>query len=332
MNRNISLRHLRSFVEVANAGSFTTAAARLFVTQSALTATIQQFEESVGLKLFDRNTRRVVMTQEAVRFKAEADRILRDFDSAISDLQSFADSQKGHIRIAAAASVIYQFLVTAVGKFRQQYPGVTFTLRDAGAEQVEQMVMDGELDFAITSRHKGIDELSYVPLLEDRYGVVCRADHPLAKRAGPLRWADLAPEDFVAFTADTGIGTFLHENAGHWPVFGGEHDEISSTTSLFAVLNEGGRFSIIPALAAKAAGFTDLAYRELAAPVLSREICLITRRLRSLSPSSQRMLDVILDTIRAQTLPDGVSIIGAEAAPRRTTRPTTRHTKRRKAG
>lgn len=314
MTRNISLRHLRSFVEVANSGSFTTAAARLFVTQSALTATIQQFEESVGLKLFDRNTRRVVMTQEALRFKTEADKILRDFDSAISDLQSFAEGQKGHIRIAAAASVIYQFLVRAVATFRQQYPNVTFTLRDAGAEQVEQMVLDGDLDFAITSRHKGMDELSYTPLLQDRYGVVCRADHPLAQRKGQLRWAALDPAGFVAFTADTGIGTFLREHAGDWPVFRGEHDEISSTTSLFAVLAEGASYSIVPALSAKASGFTNLAYRELGTPVLSREICLITRRLRSLSPSSQRMLEVIMETIRSQALPDGVSIIGTPEA------------------
>ncbi len=316
MSRNISLRHLRCFVEVANAGSFTTASARLFVTQSALTATIQQFEEAVGLKLFDRNTRRVVMTQEAMRFKDEADKILKEFDSAIADLQSFAQGQQGHIRIAAAASVIYQFLVKSIATFRREYPNVTFSLRDAGAEQVEQLVIDGELDFAITSKHKGFDDLDYTPLLEDRFGVVCRADYALASGTGPLRWADLKSKDFVAFTADTGIGTFLAHNAGQWPVFQGSHDEISSTTSLFAVLSEGGSFSIVPALAARVAGFNELSFRELRGPVLSREICLITRRLRSLSPSSQRMLDVILDTIRQHPLPDGVAMIEAAAARR----------------
>src|SRR3546814_15519184 len=76
MNRRISLRHLRCFIAVAEAESFTVAASRLFLTQSSLTTTIQQFEDLVGLKLFDRNTRRVVMTHEAQRFKIGADYIL----------------------------------------------------------------------------------------------------------------------------------------------------------------------------------------------------------------------------------------------------------------
>lgn len=313
MNRTITLRHLRCFAEVAESGSFTTAATRLFVTQSALTATIQQFEEAVGLKLFDRNTRRVAMTPEAVRFKAEADKILREFDAAISDLEAIAQSQKGHVRIAAAASAIYQFLVQSIVAFRAQYPAVSFTLRDAGAQQVEQLVVDGELDFAIASRYKGFDELDYVPLLSDTFGIVCRRDHPLARESGPLKWSELPAEGFVAFTQDTGIGTILRTQGPAWPGFENCQFEISSSTSLLAVLTEGGGFSIVPALAGKVAGFETLAFRELEGPVLTREVCLITRRLRSLSPTAQRLLRVLLQTIHAQRLPEGVVAAAIDA-------------------
>ncbi|SOZ17176.1 LysR family transcriptional regulator [Cupriavidus taiwanensis] len=307
MSRNISLRHLRYFAEVANSGSFTTAASRLFVTQSALTSTIQQFEEAVGLKLFDRNTRRVVMTPEAFRFKDEAEKIIKEFDAAIADLEALAQSQKGHIRIAAAPSTIYQFLVKAVMAFRVQYPDVTFSLRDASAQQVEQLVVDGELDFAIASKHKGFAELDYSPLLEDRFGVVCRPDYRLASGHGPLQWNELVEDDYIGFTPDTGIGTTLRNHAPRWPAIENPQFEISSSTSLLAVLNEGGCFAIVPALTAKVAGFESLAFRELVDPGLSRELCLITRRLRSLSPSSQRLVRVITETIRQQNLPEGVT-------------------------
>lgn len=311
MNRNVSLRHLRCFLEVANTGSFTEASSRLFVTQSSLTATIQQFEEAVGLKLFDRTTRRVVLTQAGLRFKPEAHEILREFDNAIGDLKAHAQSQMGQIRIAAAASVIYRFLVHAIAKFRETYPQVTVSLRDAGAEQVERMVTDGDVDFAVTSRHQGFEGLEYAPLLEDRYGVVCPAGHPLARSKVPLKWSDLPESGYVAFTPDTGIGSFLKKHAGEWPVFQGRHDEISSTTSLYPVLRAWNKFSVLPALAANVGEFTDLRFRQLTKPVLSREICLITRRLRSLSPSSQRLLDVLMDTIREQKLPMGVTAIRA---------------------
>jgi DNA-binding transcriptional LysR family regulator len=282
----------------------------MFLTQSSLTATIQQFEESVGLKLFDRTTRRVVLTEEGMRFKDQADKILKEFDSAIRDLQALAQSQQGHIKIAAAASVIYQFLVRAIPVFRAAYPNVTISLRDAGAEQVERMVLDGDVDFAVTSKHKGYDDLDYTPLLEDRYGVVCLPEY--AQRhlpAAPLRWSDLPPQDYVALSADTGIGTFLAANPCTAPLFSVQHDEVSSTTSLYPVLSLGNRYSILPALAAKGGEIPALTFHELSEPVLSREICLITRRLRSLSPSARRILDILLATLEQHELPPGVSLV-----------------------
>ena len=307
MIRNVSLRHLRSFVELAEAGSFTAASARLFVTQSSLTVTIQQLESAVGLKLVDRTTRRVVLTDEALRFKEKAEKILRDFDTTITDLQAYASGQVGHIRIAAAASFIYYFLMSAINEFRKTYPNITVTLMDAGAERVERLVSEGEVDFAIASRHKHNEELDYVPLLKDQYGIVCQPDFHLAKSSKPMRWTDLPMEGFVAFTPDTGIGAFLRDNVGDLPVFQRRNDEISSTTSLYAVLRRNGGYSILPALAVNLAGFTDFHYRPLERPVLEREVCLITRRLRTLAPSARRLLEVLLAAIDQQTLPKGVS-------------------------
>jgi len=280
----------------------------MFLTQSSLTATIQQFEEAIGLKLFDRTTRRVVMTEEGVRFRAEAEKILKEFDAAIGDLKALAQSQQGHIRIAAAASVIYRFLTRAIPVFRQSYPNVTISLRDAGSAQVEQMLLNGDLDFAITSKHKGYADLDYTPLLEDNYGVMCLPGFHLAQRAGPLRWSDLPPEGYVAFSADTGIGTFLAKNAAFSPAFAGPRDEVSSTTSLYPLLTLGGRYSIVPALAARPTDYPELTFRELTDPVLTRTICLITRRLRSLSPSSRRIVKILMDTFEQAQLPAGVCV------------------------
>ncbi len=306
MKRSVSLRHLRCFLAVAETGSFTAASSRMFLTQSSLTAAIQQFEEAIGLKLFDRTTRRVVMTQEAERFKDQAEKILSGFDGAIGDLRAFGQSQQGNIRIAAAASVMTLFMVDAISAFSQSYPDITFSLRDTGAEQVEQMVFDGEVDFALASPHKGYEDLSYTPLLEDQYGVIYRRGHRFGRSRKPLRWADLTKRGYVAFSIDTGIGTFLREHVDGSSLFDGPHDEVSSTTSLFPFLSSGDRYSVVPALAAKAGESFNLQFRALTDPVLSRQICLVTRKLRSLSPTAGRMLNVLLQTIERQELPSGV--------------------------
>jgi DNA-binding transcriptional LysR family regulator len=299
---------MRCFLAVADTGSFTLAAARLSMTQSALTAAIQQFEDAVGLKMFDRTTRRVDMTAAAERFLPEAQKVVHGFDGCVGDLMALGQGHQGHIRIGAAASVIHQFLVNAIATFRRSYPHITISLRDTAAQQVERMVVEGAVDFAIDSKHQGYEGLDYTPLVTDRYGVVCRRDHALARQPGPLRWALLASADYVAFSADTGIGQFLRSHAGDSPVFAGTHDEVGSTTSMFAMLGLGDRYSVMPAMALRPREFPDLAFRPLEDPPLVRELCLITRRLRSLSPSAERLLEVLLSTIREQALPPGVTL------------------------
>lgn len=311
MDRTVSLRHLRCFVAVAATGSFTAASSRMFLTQSSLTSTIQHFEEAVGLRLFDRTTRRVLLTEEGARFLPEAEKILKELDAAIGDLKALAQGHQGHIRIAAAASVIYRFLAPAIPVFRQSYPDITISVRDGGSAQVEQMLLNGDLDFAVASRHKGYADLDYTPLLQDTYGVMCPADHPLAQGRGPLRWSELHPAGYVAFSPDTGIGTFLGKHASFSPLFAGPHDEVSSTTALYPLLGLGGRYSIVPALAARPADYPQLVFRELAEPVLTRTICLITRRLRSLSPGSRRLLDILSNTFDRAELPPGVTVVGS---------------------
>ena len=309
MIKNVSLRHLRCFLAVADAGSFTNAAQHLSVTQSTLTAAIRQLEESVGVRMFDRTTRKVALTHEGERFKPEAERLLTQFSSALSDLQAFSEGRQGHIHIAAAASIIEFFLIDAIKVFRESYPLITFSIRDAGAELVERLVSRGEIDFAITSPHKGLDDLSYTPLLEDSYGVVCNPAHPLARSESPPRWEDLMKEGYVGFTADTGIGSYLREHAGCPALFEGPADEISSSTSLHLVLRTGPCYSILPALTAHTSEFAPYPFHILE-PRLSRQVCLITRPFRSLSPSARAFLRILQDSITT-ALPTGVKASGA---------------------
>src|SRR3546814_20494163 len=85
-----------------------------------------------------------------------------------------------------------------------------------------------------------------------------------------FRSAELDPSDYVGFTADTGIGAFLRENAReNLALFDAQRDEISSTTSLYAVLRVGGRYSILPALAASVGEFAAFTFRELTSPRLA---------------------------------------------------------------
>src|SRR5690625_496202 len=298
MNR-VSLRHLRAFVAVAKSSSFTEAAATLFQTQSALTATIKQFEEAVGVKLFDRTTRKVSLTTVGASFLMVAQQVLADFDSSISDLSAISKGQKGHIRIAAIPSIIMHYLRPALLDFRRLHPDITISITDGGSDRIEKIVLDGGADFGICSRLNNYKDLSYTRLMHDEFVVIFPNEHPLAVTSGSLTWASLEKYDHIKLSRDTGIGFFMETERqggfGFGPSLTG--DTASSTNALYAMLGMGGRISVLPALTAHAYPLNVFKFRPLVAPVVRREVCLVTRPLRAASPSANKLLEVLMDSI-----------------------------------
>ena len=148
MNENITLRQLRALLMVANERSFTKAAARLNVTQSALTNAIKSLESELGLRLFDRTTRLVTPTPSGARFTAVAERILGDVGQAVDDLRADAARQQGLVVVAATATMITAMLVPALIALSERYPGVRVRLIEELTEGAVKRLRTGELDFA----------------------------------------------------------------------------------------------------------------------------------------------------------------------------------------
>lgn len=308
MTINVTLRHLRCFATVAREGSFTQAAKRMFITQSSLTAAIQQLEQAVGLRLFDRTTRRVTLTREGASFVPVAERLLNEFDAAVADVRAVAERQRGHVSIAAAPSVVALILAPAIAVFSATYPNISVAVSDGGAELVQQRVLASEADFGITSRWADDPGLEFQPLLYDRFGVVCRNDHPLSRSKKRISWKRLQGERYIGLGVDTGIRTMLQSTPDLPAMLRTPHFEVSSTGSLHAMLDAGLGISVLPALAAHLKPLNQLAFRELAEPRLEREICVITRRGRALSPSAQSMRDMILRHLQLHAPPRGARL------------------------
>ncbi|NYT23225.1 LysR family transcriptional regulator [Alcaligenaceae bacterium] len=309
MDRRISLRHLRCFLALVETRSFTVAASRMFLSQSSLTAAIQQFEEIVEVKLFKRTTRQVELTEAGDHFKHEAEEILNRFDASIRDLKAFGQGGRMHIRIASAPSVVQSLVVPAIPYLREVFPELTFTLRDADATRIERMLIHGEIDFALSSKHTGSGELEHVPLLQDHYGIVCRPPSRFADGNEPVRWRDLPVDGYVQFTPDTALGVMLSALPAAKRLYKEQSNAVSSSTTLYAMLGLPGTYSIAGALTASADPFPEFHYRELVDPILTREICLVTRRLRYMSPNSKLILRTLLQHFKSLPLPRGATLL-----------------------
>lgn len=309
MTINATLQHLRCFVAVARESSFTQAAKRMCLTQSSLTAAIQQFEREAGLKLFDRTTRRVTLTREGSSFLPVAERLLQDFEAAMADVRAVAERQRGHISIAAAPSVVTLILSPVIAQFSSAFPNISVVVSDGSSENVQRRVLTGEADFGIASRWSDDPGLEFKPLLRDRFGIVCRQDHALAKLRGRLTWKHLHTHRYVGLATDTGIRAMLHSVPGLPPMLRTPQYEVSSTTSLQAMLIEGLGVSVLPSLAAHLAPLDSLAFRALHEPRLEREICLIVRRGRALSPAAQSVLAMVTSRLKSYPLPQGARLV-----------------------
>ncbi|GGB93395.1 LysR family transcriptional regulator [Marinobacterium zhoushanense] len=305
---NISIRQLQAFVEVASCGSFTRAAEGLHLTQSTLTAQIQQLETQAGLKLLDRTTRRVLLTDEGQRFLPVAERLLSDFSTAMADLQSRAELKQGHVNLAGSPSIVTRFLPSALARFRTQHPTISVHIRDDSAGSLEQRVLNNEVDFAIAGNHSDQPDLEYQPLLRDRYGLVVPHQHPLAQSSS-LDWLSIPGDQLILLSQENGIRAQLERfsESGQLPItLGTPPIEANNPAGLAALIAQNLGISVLPALAADTHSFAQLRFIPLEHPKLEREICIITRRGRALSPAAAAMLDCVHEHLASMTLPEGV--------------------------
>ena len=204
----LNMRHMRSFVAVADHGSFTAAAAVLGVTPPSLTTTIRQFEDVTGAALFDRTTRQVTLTDTGERFLPVAKRLIGDFEEALGDLDALSKGIGGKITIAAAPSVLTRILPAVISRFVVDHPDARLRLDEMNAGEVHAVVAANEADFGIAGEWEPLPDIAFRPLFSDRFGVLCRADHAFAKHPF-VTWAQLADQPFVGLGPESGTSAMM---------------------------------------------------------------------------------------------------------------------------
>jgi len=147
MSRNVELRHLRYFVAVAEEKHFGRAAERLHISQPPLSQQIQQLEDELGAKLFERTHRQVALTPMGEAFLAEARRVLQTMDQALASVDQVQRGERGMVRIAPPdlqpAIDIFQ---AAVSEFALRRPGVTLETRPVPRTRQAVAILEREID------------------------------------------------------------------------------------------------------------------------------------------------------------------------------------------
>lgn len=196
-DRAMELRHLRSFIAVAEELHFSRAARRLHIEQPALSQQIRQLERELGTRLFERTTRRVELTVPGRVLLDRARRVTDAADRSMADTRRAARGQLGWLVIGFVDSAAYGLLPPVLRELRRHAPDLSLELRELSTEAQLAGLLD-DIDAGIVRDVDEFDGLDVTPLLTERLVVAVPAAHLLSGR-DRVRLAELADEPFVSF-------------------------------------------------------------------------------------------------------------------------------------
>lgn len=193
---SIKIEMLRCFCTVAQTGSLAEAADRLGRTQSAVSMTLKQLEDHLDRRLFEgeRKNRLSPLGEQVFELSLKQ---VRQFEQTVRSIEAAADASQGLIRIVSVPSVAAILFPAVLDHMTRMFPGVKVELRDTDTQQVLDALAQGKADVGIASGHHPLNGVTSTRLFEDRFGLVCAADHPLITRDEPPRIADVTAAPFI---------------------------------------------------------------------------------------------------------------------------------------
>lgn len=192
---------LRLFVDLVREQSFTKVAERNFITQPAVSLSIQKLEDELGTKLLERTTRKVLVTEEGRILYDYARDILDKAREAKAVLQERHDRMVGTIRLATVHSVGLYELPASLKEYIRRFPEVNIQVDYRPSDQVYHAVADGDADLGMVAYPEERSGITTLPFFEDELVLICNREHALGS-AARVHLRDLDGHRFVGFQAE----------------------------------------------------------------------------------------------------------------------------------
>jgi DNA-binding transcriptional LysR family regulator len=192
----VELRHLRYFVAIAEEGSFTRAAERLWVAQPGLSTQIRRLEAELGVQLFERHPRGIELTEAGRLFLERARTTLAAADAAVATGRDLETGAVGTLRLGIASGPGWRPTSSLLQKFNHERPGVEVTVVEAHGGTLWRDLRDGRLDALLAPVGHGSADLRTLVLGSEPWVVLIGTGHPLAG-IGPLAAEDLDAQRIV---------------------------------------------------------------------------------------------------------------------------------------
>ncbi len=181
----MDLKSLRYFLAIAEEGSISSAAESLNLSQPNISRQMTLLEKELGAKLFERGSRRIVLTEEGTLLRRRAVEILQLADTAVTEIGSAGKDVIGTVRIGCGETDAMRVVARAIRRFSETHPMVRFELHSGNAEDVSDLLERGLVDFGVLIEPTDKTRYDYLSFPTDiRWGALVRRDDPLARMYG----------------------------------------------------------------------------------------------------------------------------------------------------
>lgn len=205
---NMTLRHLRVFAAVCDTLNMTKAAQELYMTQSAVSQAISELEASYGVKLFERLSKKLYLTQAGEKLIGYARHMIRLEEDAESEMRNLRE--KSRIRVGASVTVGSSVLPGLAAALKRELPRLGLEVTEDNTAAIERLLLLDKLDIGLVEGTVRSPELLVFPFAQDRLALVCGREHPFYSRS-LVEPKELEQENWILREAGSGTRSTFEE-------------------------------------------------------------------------------------------------------------------------
>ncbi len=199
----MNLKQAQYIKTIAECGSLTAAAKKLFVSQPSLNQMLRQIEQEIGLPIFDRSVTPLRLSYAGEKYLQAAERMLAANRELEEQLREIKHEHSGRLRLGISATRAMQVLPLVLPIFTEQYPNVTLELTESGSGNLEKLLLEGKIDLAMAALESTSTAMTYELIEKETLGILAGKDSALAKRfvsGTPISISDAKGDSFVCLT------------------------------------------------------------------------------------------------------------------------------------
>jgi DNA-binding transcriptional LysR family regulator len=289
---------LQAFLSIAERGSFSRAAAHLNLSQTALSHRIKKLEDDLGLQLLARTTRQVALTPAGLELLPTARRMIGELTDSIELLRARGRKRQEHIALGCLPTIAAYHLPRVLVQFNALYPGISIKVHDNSASEISTLVQSGQAEFGVTIIAANFWDLAVIPLIKERFVLLCTKDHAFAQRKF-VAWSHLDDTPLIRISPQAGNRALIDDALGHrrdalnWRY---EVQHLQTAVGLvFAKLG----VAVVPNIAVATQGTAGLVAVPLRNPGVSRTVGIIVKKDLPLGKPAQALIELIRGYFKA---------------------------------